>query len=185
MPTFPIPVFVACVLAFASLRLWQQRGHANPLVLLLILCAVQSLIIALNQHYGVSAMRMVQPLVASLIPSAAWIAYRRRAFRTDLINALGPLTAIAAFFVAPQFLDVVLPGLFAIYGCLILLRPDSPDLDHHRGRSYRFGIQRCLDCGDRGCGLPRNPSLDHQRLFCREPSDHRCTELFAASADRC
>jgi len=131
MPTFPIPVFVACVLAFASLRLWQQRGHANLLVLLLILCAVQSLIIALNQHYGVSAMRMVQPLVASLIPSAAWIAYRGRAFRADLRNALGPLTAAAALLVAPQFLDVILPALFAIYGGLILLSAKEGADAHH------------------------------------------------------
>ncbi len=120
MPTFPIPVFIACVLAFASLRLWQQREHANPLVLLLILCAAQSLIIALNQHYGVSVMRLVQPLVASFIPSAAWIAYRGHASRADVLHALGPGAAASALLVAPQFLDVLLPGLFVVYGGLIL-----------------------------------------------------------------
>mgnify|MGYP001795335429 CR=1 FL=1 len=121
MPTFPIPVFVACVLGFAGLRLWQQRREAGLLVLLLILCAVQSLIIALSQHYGIAAMRMVQPLVASFIPPAAWIAYRNKAAASDMLHALGPVTAIAALLVAPQFLDVFLPGLFAVYGALILL----------------------------------------------------------------
>lgn len=120
VPTFPIPVFVACVLAFASLRLYARRGEVNPLVLLLILCASQSLIIALSQHYGVTLMRMVQPIVATLIPPAAWIAFRNQASRTDVLHALGPLTAAAALLVSPQFLDVLLPGLFAVYGGLIL-----------------------------------------------------------------
>lgn len=121
VPTFPIPVFVACLLGFASFRLWQQRGAAGPLVLLLVLCAAQSLIIALNQHYGVVSMRMVQPLVASLIPPAAWLAYLNKASRKDFLHALGPLTALAAILVSPQFLDVLLPGLFVLYGALILL----------------------------------------------------------------
>ncbi|MEP3637184.1 MAG: AraC family transcriptional regulator [Paracoccaceae bacterium] len=121
MPAFPIPVFVALVLGFASLRLWRQREHVGPLVLLLVLCAVQSLIIALNQHYGISVMRIVQPLVASLIPPATWMAYRGRASRADALHALGPLTASAAMLIAPQFLDVVLPGLFVVYGAMILL----------------------------------------------------------------
>lgn len=121
MPTFPIPVFVACVLGFAGLRLWWLRGYVSPLVLLLILCAAQSLVIALNQHYGVTTMRIVQPLMASLIPPAAWIAYRNRVSRADILHVLGPLTAVAALIVSPQFLDVLLPGLFVLYGILILI----------------------------------------------------------------
>lgn len=121
MPAFPIPVFVACVLAYASLRLYARRGANTLLVLLLVLCAAQSLIIAMNQHYGVAAMRVVQPLVASLIPPVAWIAFRNRVSRADVLHTLGPLTSTAALLVSPQFLDVVLPGLFVIYGGLILL----------------------------------------------------------------
>jgi len=121
VPTFPIPVFVACLLGFASFRLWQQRGAQGPLVLLLILCAAQSLIIALNQHYGVVSMRIVQPLVASLIPPVAWLAYLNKFSRKDFFHALGPLTALAAILVSPQFLDVLLSGLFLLYGALILL----------------------------------------------------------------
>lgn len=133
MPTFPIPIFVACVLGFASLRLWQQRGKADPLVLLLKLCAVQSLIIALSQHYGVVGMRIVQPFVASLIPAAAWLAYQYRISRTHIVHALGPLTTTAALVVSPQFLDVLIPALFVLYGTMILIsartgadaRPDT------------------------------------------------------------
>lgn len=121
MPTFPIPVFVACALALVGLRLWRQKGRADLLVVLLLLCALQSLIIALNQHYGVAGLHVVQPLVAALIPAAAWLAYRGRTTREDLVHGLGPLTTAAALVVAPPFLDVVLPVLFVLYGGLILI----------------------------------------------------------------
>lgn len=120
MPTFPIPVFVACVLGFASIRLWVQRGRATPLVLLLILCAAQSLVIALGQHYGLALMRVVQPLGAALIPPAALMAYKNSISREDVLHILSPLATAAAMLVAPQFLDVLLPGLFVVYGSLIL-----------------------------------------------------------------
>ena len=120
MPSFPIPVFVACVLAFAAFRLWRRDGRISPLLLLLILCAAQSLIIALNQHYGIRGMRQVQPMIATLIPPAAWIAYQGRIMQIDILHFLGPLAAFFAFLMAPQFLDVILPGIFIIYGCLII-----------------------------------------------------------------
>lgn len=121
MPTLPIPVFVACVLGFASLRLWRQLGRASPLVWLLALCALQSVIIALSQHYGLAFARVLQPLAASLIPPGAWLAYRGRVGREDIVHGLGPLTGFAALLVTPPFLDVVLPGLFVMYGVMILI----------------------------------------------------------------
>ncbi|MEL6736879.1 MAG: AraC family transcriptional regulator, partial [Pseudomonadota bacterium] len=121
MPTFPIPVFVACLLGFASLQLWLQRGRASPLAVLLMICAVQSMVIALGQHYGVSSLRLVQPLLASCIPPAAWLAYLNRASRKEALHGLGPLIATASLVVAPQFLDVLIPGMFVLYGASILL----------------------------------------------------------------
>jgi AraC-like DNA-binding protein len=126
MPTLPIPVFVALVLGFACLRLWQEQGRLTALGLLLGICAAQSLIIALAQHYLVPGMRWVQPIGASLIPPLAWFAYQvtavRRAARIDLIHGLVPLAALAAFIVAPEFLDVLLPGAFVVYGIAILMQ---------------------------------------------------------------
>lgn len=133
MPTLPLPVFVAIVLIFAALRLFRAHGCAHPLGLALALCAVQTLIIALAQHYEVAGMRLVQPITASLIPPAAWLALQttavRRPSRLDLLHLLAPATALAALLVAPEFLDVLLPGLFVVYGALILYHalhgPDS------------------------------------------------------------
>lgn len=132
MPTFPIPVFVAAVLCFASLRLWQLSKGISPLGMLLIVCAVQSLIIALAQHYMIPGARFVQPVTAAIIPPAAWLAFQtvavRKLNRADVLHGLTPVMAIAALAVAPRFLDVYLPGLFVTYGALILIQSlQGPD----------------------------------------------------------
>ncbi len=92
--------------------------------MLLALCAVQSLIIALAQHYLVPGMRWVQPVGAALIPPVAWFAYLvtavRPAARIDLLHGLVPLAVLAAILVAPAFLDVLLPAAFVGYGIAIL-----------------------------------------------------------------
>lgn len=124
MPTLPIPVFVALLLAFACLRLCVKQRRLTILGLLLALCAVQSLIIALAQHYMVPGMRWVQPVSATLVPPVAWLAYvvtaLRPAARGDLLHGLVPLAALAARLVAPAFLDVLLPAAFVGYGIAIL-----------------------------------------------------------------
>lgn len=115
--------------SFRGLRAWLcqsptlwLRGHAGPLVLLLILCAAQSLIIALSQHYGVSAVRLVQLLLASLIPPAAWIANRSQASRADILHGFGPFTAVAA---------------------LSQRRPARTDMACYRSCPGRIGAERC------------------------------------------
>lgn len=126
MPTLPIPVFVALILGFACLRLLQEQRRATALGLLLAICALQSLIIALTQHYMIPGMRWVQPITASLIPPVAWLACQttavRSAGRSDLLHGLVPVLALAAILVAPEFLDVLLPGAFAGYGIAILVQ---------------------------------------------------------------
>ena len=113
VPTFPIPVFVGCILAYTAIRLWQGH-HRNILVAVLIgICAVQSMIIALAQHYEVSSMRILQPIIASLIPASTWIAYQNTNIRApsyqDLQHLLGTVLVIGALLSTPQFLDLLIP----------------------------------------------------------------------------
>ncbi|SIO15028.1 helix-turn-helix domain-containing protein [Vannielia litorea] len=132
MPTFPIPVFVALVLLFACLRLCLSDRRLGPLAALLAICAAQSLIIALAQHYALPGMRHLQPITATLIPVAAWLAFQltavRRAAWADLAHALVPLGALLALLTAPRLLDLALPGAFLGYGAALLLRSlQGPD----------------------------------------------------------
>lgn len=124
MPSLPIPLVVALVLGFMFLRLWLSDRRHVPLAGLLGLCAVQALIISLNQHYGLRGMATLQPLTAALIPPAAWLAFRmtagRRPDRRAFIHLANPGAVLAALFVFPPALDALIPAQFAGYGLAIL-----------------------------------------------------------------
>ena len=124
MPSLPIPLVVALVLGFMFLYLLlSDRRHA-PLAALLGLCAVQALIISLNQHYGLRAMATLQPVTATLIPPAAWIAFSVTAGRhprwRDVIHLMTPAVVPVAWLLHPPAIDVIIPTQFAGYGIAIL-----------------------------------------------------------------
>ena len=125
MPSLPIPVFGALVLMFLCLRIHLRSGRTAPLAILLGLCAAQALVIALAQHYLVPGMRFVQPVTATLIPPAAWLAYQTTAVRDpekgDLLHIAGPVAAILCLALRPAFLDLLIPALFTGYGFAILV----------------------------------------------------------------
>ena len=79
MPVLPIPMIIALVLfAFLAHRMATRETHATLLALIGI-CAVQGVIVSLVQYYGVTVIRPVQPLLASIIPAVAWLAFRQAA----------------------------------------------------------------------------------------------------------
>lgn len=125
MPSLPFPIIGALVLTFLFARLWISRGRLSLLAILLLICAVQSVIIALAQHYAVPGMRFVQPVFAAIIPPFAWFTYQVSFVRPtrigDAIHALVPACAFAALVTGPHFLDVFIPAVFVGYGAAILL----------------------------------------------------------------
>lgn len=128
MPSLPIPMISSLVLGFLLLRMWgldrRREQRRGPLVALLAVCAVQGVVISLAQHYGVSALRPVQPIVATFIPPMAWVAFQRSAVRGarvfDLVHLAGPVLAGAALLVQPYALDTLIPAVFVGYGFAIL-----------------------------------------------------------------
>lgn len=126
MLTLPIPLFGALVLAFLFLRLIMTERRVGPLAVLIGICAVQSLVISLAQHYQVPGWRLVQPIGASFIPATAWLAFIASAVRPpvprDAFHLAGPLAVAAALATRPEALDIVIPLLFLGYSCAMLLR---------------------------------------------------------------
>jgi len=124
MPSLPVTLFTALVLAFLFLRMMATGPAHAPLGWLLGLCAMQATVISLAQHYGVGGARIVQPVTATLIPPTAWLAFQaardRRPSHRDVIHASGSLIAVFALLVRPAALDFVIPLLFAGYGTAIL-----------------------------------------------------------------
>lgn len=133
MPSLPIPMFGALVLLFLFMRLWVVQRRLGPLAVLLGLCGLQTLIIALAQHYLVPGTRVLQPITATLIPPVAWLAYQRTAVRAlglrDGLHGLAPILATALLIAAPTTLDVYIPALFVVYGATLLLQAArGPDM---------------------------------------------------------
>lgn len=112
MPVLPIPMIIALLLdAFLVHRMPTRKTHVT-LLLLIVFCAAQSATIALVQYYGFSLLRPLQPLLATLIPSIAWLAFGQAA-RGDvrlgdvLIHSFGFLLALLFLLMRPPLLDVL------------------------------------------------------------------------------
>lgn len=125
MPSFPVPVFAALVLGFLFLRMVAEHRRVGFLAALIALCALQALIIALAQHYGVPGLRVVQAVTATFIPAFAWVAFQATAVRGwrrgDLVHAAGPFVAVLTLLALPEALDLLIPALFLGYGAAILV----------------------------------------------------------------
>ncbi|MEM1150564.1 MAG: AraC family transcriptional regulator [Pseudomonadota bacterium] len=127
MLTIPIPLVVALILGFLALRHTLAPDRSALFVALLAVCAFQSLIVSLVQHYGVSWLTMMQPITASLIPPVAWLTFQSAALRPmdpkrDGLHLLGPTFVVFCMVFAPLTLDAVLTSMFVIYGAAILFR---------------------------------------------------------------
>ena len=126
MPSLPLPLISALVLAFVLAVLLLGRDRLGPFAALVGLCALQAAVITLAHHYGIAAFRSLQPITAAAIPPLAWSAFqfsviRRPRLLRDLVHLAGPLLALAASLILPTLLDVLIPALFLGYGGAILL----------------------------------------------------------------
>lgn len=128
-------MIVSLILLFLIIR-FLVKGGKSPLFLAVIgACALQGAVISLNQHYGLSMLRYVQPITASLIPPLAYVTFQMSAIRNfdaarDLPHVAVPLFVGFCMAFAPQTLDFVLVTIFAGYGLslLILLARGSDSL---------------------------------------------------------
>jgi AraC-like DNA-binding protein len=124
MPSLPVPMISALALTFLLAQAWASGRRLGWLGALIALCAGQSALIALVQHYGVSALAPVQPITASVIPPLAWVALvssARRGLRLlDAMHLIGPGVTALALVLWPEVLALWLPAVFLGYGVAIL-----------------------------------------------------------------
>jgi AraC-like DNA-binding protein len=139
MPVLPIPMIIALVL-FGFLMVRLARGEPNVSLLTLIgICAVQAAIIALVQYYGVSALKPLQPIFATVIPPVSWYAFDRASGRDEPsrhlpFHAVGTVLALFCLIFNPALLDALIPLIFTFYGVAMLVRlwGGEDNLQHSR-----------------------------------------------------
>ncbi len=124
MPTFPVPVFASALLLVLAVHVAMRTARAWGLAALIGACAVQALLIALVQHYGVASLRFAQALGASLIPPLAWLALTQGSRRSltwrDARHAAGPAGVVVLTVLLPAGLDAAIPLFYIGYGTAIL-----------------------------------------------------------------
>lgn len=124
MPTLPVPMIAALVLAAFLVRGVILRDRPALLLVLVAACAGQAALVALVQHYGLRALAPVQPVTAALIPPLAWCALTAAAWRPlaarDLLHLAFPALVAACVLAAPPLVDPVLIAGFAGYGATML-----------------------------------------------------------------
>jgi AraC-like DNA-binding protein len=124
MLVLPIPLVTSLALAFLLLYAVLRGDRPWLFSALLAACAVQGVVVSLTQYYGVTSLRALQPVTATLIPPLAWLTFQATAVRAldpgrDLPHLAVP--AFTAFCVAfaPGTLDLVVTGAFLVYGLMI------------------------------------------------------------------
>ncbi len=139
MPVLPIPMVVALILGFLAIRSALRRETHWLFLALISACAVQSILMSLNYHYGFTGFRYIQPTTATLIPPLAFVAFQVTAIRAfdptrDLPHLIVPaFTAFATLF-ARETLDFIVLSTFIGYGTALLvsLRKGGDALLHTR-----------------------------------------------------
>ncbi|WGW04889.1 helix-turn-helix domain-containing protein [Tropicibacter oceani] len=123
MPTFPVPLFAAVLLAIVALHLALRSERAGWLAALVGACAAQALVLSLVQHYGFAQFRLLQAVTATVIPPLAWIAFTAGALRPvtrrDARHFGAPLLALACALLLPDLLDALIPLTYLGYGLAI------------------------------------------------------------------
>ena len=125
MPTLPVPMFAAMVLAFLGLRAWARGETPRPLLVLIAACAVQAAVVAGRLHYGIEGLSWVQPVLAMALPPLAFVAFvsatRRPLRRGDLWHLAGPAFGLFCRAFARDALDPAILLAFVGYGVAVLL----------------------------------------------------------------
>ncbi|AJY47544.1 helix-turn-helix domain-containing protein [Martelella endophytica] len=125
MLVLPVPLVTALILGFMILRVMTVEKRPPVITVFLSACALQSLIVALLQYYGMRMLHPVQPVTATMIPILAWLTFQTSFLRPpkasrDGLHFLVPAFAVFCIVFAPLTIDVVIPAVFLAYGLLIL-----------------------------------------------------------------
>ena len=75
MISIPLPFVSAGILLFLALRLWIKERHRGGFLIVLLLCAGQTIILSLAHHYQVEWARLVMPITACVVPFSMLYAF--------------------------------------------------------------------------------------------------------------
>lgn len=134
MLAIPIPFIVSLLLALLAAVLLARLGRAARMTaLFLLLCAITTGVVGLRWTFDLAQLTLVQPILASLIPVAAWHIFSRTkapSARVSWLHGVGP--ALVAFGMLthnwlplPLPLDGLLTAIYLCYGIALVRFSDK------------------------------------------------------------
>jgi hypothetical protein len=129
MPSIPLPFVVALLLAIlvARMALYSEASWTrNTLLVFVAVCAVLAALVGLRWDYNLPLARFAQPILASTLPSIAWLGFgglRSSRGWTNLSiwpHALSIIIVAILALVWRALLDLALVTLFVGYGIALL-----------------------------------------------------------------
>lgn len=130
MLAIPLPFIMSFLLLAIALFVKVKRPNEAKLpVIFILLCALSTCVVGLRWSFDISFLRFIQPIIASLIPMAAWFCFARAheskplTLPAFLLHLLGPiLVSLSAFYYLfwLELSDLLLVSLYVIYGLLLL-----------------------------------------------------------------
>ncbi len=135
MLAIPIPFIVSLLLALLAAVLLERLGRAaRTTALFLLLCAITTGVVGLRWTFDLALLSLAQPILASLIPVAAWhIFSRARApgARFSWLHGVGPALVALGMLThnwLPLPLDGLLTAIYLCYGIALVRFSDKTQL---------------------------------------------------------
>ncbi len=138
MLAIPVPFVVSLMLALLAVTLYVRLAEqAKTACLFLALCAATTGLVGLRWTFDIALFSFAQPILASLIPVAAWHIFTRASTDTGRIaykHAIGPILVAISLFTHSFFalpLDEILTAIYLFYGiALVRYSAKEPLLIH-------------------------------------------------------
>lgn len=135
MLAIPVPFVVSMLLGLLAVTLYARfTDQAKTACLFLLLCAGTTAMVGLRWTFNISAFGIAQPILASVIPVAAWYAFAhasRKQGKLPLLHAAGPLYVLVSVTTQPWLglpLDEILTLIYVVYG-VALIRYSGKDTE--------------------------------------------------------
>lgn len=130
MPSLPLPFLVAVLLLIFLAKIVRgddERPANRPFLVLIAVCALQSMLIGLRWGYGVEAIRYVLPVVAATIPPLVYASFGAlaksgpaRGQAGTWLHALPPVLVVVLMVLWPEPLDLVMIVVYLGYAAALL-----------------------------------------------------------------
>lgn len=135
MLAIPIPFIVSLLLALLAAVLLARLGRsARTTALFLLLCAITTGVVGLRWTFDLALLSLVQPILASLIPVAAWHIFSRAkapGARVSWLHGVGPALVALGMLThnwLPLPLDGLLTAIYLCYGIALVRFSDKTQL---------------------------------------------------------